>query len=193
MLSLESASGKEVLCALSIRPSSPQDPVQHEHPIWSTGRRRFRNIPERIEPGVLYISMDFATAVHRCCCGCEEKVVTPFTPTDWKMTFDGETISLRPSVGNWNIPCRSHYVIDRSRVIEARPWTDWQIANERGRDKEVKAQFYGEHSAVEDEERPAIRDKEPASVWWPRIKRCSEGRQKGSAVAIQLFETRLVP
>jgi hypothetical protein len=43
--------------------------------------------------------------------------VTPFTPTDWRMTFDGESVSLDPSVGNWNQKCRSHYVIRRNRVL----------------------------------------------------------------------------
>ena len=48
------------------------------------------NIPDSVEPGYLYVSMEYATAAHSCCCGCGEEVVTPFTPTDWKMTFDGE-------------------------------------------------------------------------------------------------------
>jgi hypothetical protein len=70
-------------------------------------------------------------------------VVTPFTPTDWRMTFDGETISLRPSIGNWNLSCRSHYVIDRGRIVGAGPWSDAQVAAERTRDKAAKARFYG--------------------------------------------------
>ncbi len=105
--------------------------------------RFVQHIPEVLEPGVLYVSMDYATAIHSCCCGCGEQVVTPFTPTDWKMTFDGETISLAPSVGNWRIACRSHYVIKQSRVIEAGPWSDERIATEERRDKAAKARFYG--------------------------------------------------
>ena len=49
------------------------------------------HIPESLEPGVLYVSMEYATAAHSCCCGCGEEVVTPFTPTDWKMTFNGQS------------------------------------------------------------------------------------------------------
>src|SRR5208282_1135682 len=100
-------------------------------------------IPEQLEPGVIYISMDYATAAHSCCCGCGEEVVTPFTPTDWKLTFDGETVSLHPSIGNWNFPCRSHYVIAHGRVIEADPWSDAQVASERRRDQRAKARYYG--------------------------------------------------
>lgn len=101
-----------------------------------------RNVPRELDPGVLYISMDYATAVHSCCCGCGERVVTPFTPTDWSMTFDGESISLNPSVGNWNQKCRSHYVIQRSRVLEAGPWSEAQVEAERRRDKKAKAAHY---------------------------------------------------
>jgi Family of unknown function (DUF6527) len=81
--------------------------------------RFVEHLPERLEAGVLYISMEYATAAVGCCCGCGKEVVTPFTPTDWSMTFDGETISLSPSIGNWNFDCRSHYFIRRGRIIEA--------------------------------------------------------------------------
>jgi hypothetical protein len=104
--------------------------------------RFVRNVPRELSPGVLYISLDYATAVHLCCCGCGDRVVTPFTPTDWRITFDGETISLHPSVGNWNQKCRSHYVIQRSRVLEAGVWTNAQIQAERLRDRKAKAEYY---------------------------------------------------
>lgn len=103
-----------------------------------------KHLPDRLEPGLLYVSMDYATASHSCCCGCGKEVVTPFTPTDWKMTFDGEAISLNPSVGNWNLPCRSHYVIESGRVTEAGPWTNEEVQAERKRDKAAKARFYGQ-------------------------------------------------
>lgn len=114
----------------------------------SLEHRFVRNVPRELEPGILYISMDYATAVHSCCCGCGDRVVTPFTPTDWRMTFDGESISLHPSVGNWNQKCRSHYVIQQGRVLEAGPWSQAQIEAERLRDKKAKAAHYGaEHGA----------------------------------------------
>lgn len=65
------------------------------------------------------------------------------------MTFDGETISLRPSIGNWTLKCRSHYVVDRGKVIEAGPWSDEQVEAERRRDSTAKARFYGQTSKVE--------------------------------------------
>ena len=73
------------------------------------------SIPANPEPGNLYISMQYETAVHRCACGCGTKVVTPFGPHDWVLTFDG-TVSLRPSVGNGQQPCRAHYFVRNDRI-----------------------------------------------------------------------------
>lgn len=101
------------------------------------------HIPDSLEPGILYVSMEYATAAHSCCCGCGEEVVTPFTPTDWKMIFNGQAITLSPSIGNWMLPCRSHYVVRDGRVIEARPWSDGEIAAEQRRDRAAKIRYYG--------------------------------------------------
>jgi len=100
--------------------------------------------PDQLERGVLYISLEYGSASHSCCCGCGEEVVTPLTPTDWSITYDGETVTLRPSVGSWTLACRSHYVIHRGRVFEALPWTDTEIANERRRDRKAKGLYFGD-------------------------------------------------
>ena len=105
--------------------------------------RFVERIPRTLESGVLYVSMEYATAAHSCACGCDEEVMTPFTPTDWKMTFDGESVSLWPSVGNWQLACRSHYIIERGQVIRSAAWSERQIAAERRRDKAAKARHYG--------------------------------------------------
>ncbi len=90
--------------------------------------------PADLEPGNFYVSMRYETSVHLCACGCHTKVVTPFGPHDWTLTFDG-TVTLHPSVGNGQQPCRSHYNIRHNRV-------DWlppisrratQIASNRDR------------------------------------------------------------
>jgi hypothetical protein len=131
-------------------------------------------IPETIEPGVLYISITYATAVHKCCCGCGLDVVTPLTPTDWQMTFDGATVSLSPSIGNWDFPCRSHYIIDRARVVIAPPWSDRQVAAERHRDHRAKTEFYGVRQA--EQALPESRVVQPSGTpvetgLWQTIKR----------------------
>lgn len=110
--------------------------------------RFVKGVPRDLEPGVLYVSMEYGTVVHSCCCGCGYEVVTPLTPTDWHLTFDGEGVSLWPSVGSWYLPCQSHYVIEGNRVWEGGPWSKVRIEAEQGRDKRAKAKFYSRPDAT---------------------------------------------
>ncbi len=103
-----------------------------------------RAIPDSLEEGTLYVSIDFATVAHKCLCGCGSEVVTPLTPTDWRVTFDGETISLDPSVGSWQLPCRSHYWIRRNKVRWSRQWSQEEIEAGREADAREKARYYGD-------------------------------------------------
>ncbi len=100
-------------------------------------------IPEHLTEGTIYLSMAFATATHKCCCGCGNIVITPLSPTDWKLTFDGESISLDPSIGNWSFPCKSHYWIRRNRVRWAPQWSPKQIEAGRIRDRLSKEKYFG--------------------------------------------------
>jgi hypothetical protein len=95
-------------------------------------------IPEQLESGILYVSMSFATGAHLCCCGCGREVVTPFSPTDWQLNFDGESISLEPSIGNWSFECCSHYWIVQNRVNLARRWSQKRIKVGRAHDQMTK-------------------------------------------------------
>ncbi|WP_433828654.1 DUF6527 family protein [Actinoplanes sp. CA-015351] len=76
--------------------------------------------PEVLDDGVLYVSIPYATALHRCACGCGNEIVTPISRTGWCLTFDGVSVTLHPSIGNWNQPCRSHYFIRQNRIQWAR-------------------------------------------------------------------------
>lgn len=100
-------------------------------------------IPKGLDDGVLYVSMTYAIASHRCFCGCGKKVVTPLSPTDWRLTFDGDTVSLDPSVGNWSYPCRSHYILHNNRVRWAGPMSASDIRAVRARDAMDKQRYYG--------------------------------------------------
>ena len=106
--------------------------------------RFVERIPTQMEDGIVYISIEYGTAVHRCCCGCGEEVVTPLSPTDWKLIYDGETISLYPSIGNWSFKCESHYWIAGNRVRWARKWSKAEIAAGRQLDRHRKQQYFGE-------------------------------------------------
>lgn len=92
-------------------------------------------IPAELEQGVLYISIPYTTTTHLCACGCGNKVVLPLHPTHWKLTFDGETVSLSPSVGNWSFPCQSHYWIKNDRIDWAPKWSKERIESGRTRDR----------------------------------------------------------
>ncbi len=98
--------------------------------------------PEVLQEGVLYVSIKYATALHRCCCGCGSEVVTPITPTDWKLIFDGKNVSLFPSIGNWEQPCRSHYWIRENRVEWSKAMSQRQIERGREVDRARKEAYY---------------------------------------------------
>ena len=99
-------------------------------------------VPDILEEGVIYVTIRYRTAVHKCVCGCGNKVVTPFSPTDWKLTFNGRTISLHPSIGNWNFPCKSHYWIVDNKIIYDRPWSKKEVAANRNQEHKIKPLFF---------------------------------------------------
>lgn len=99
-------------------------------------------IPDLIEEGVLYITIEYCTAIHKCVCGCGNEVVTPLSPNDWELIFDGKTVSLSPSIGNWNFDCKSHYFITRNKIRYARRWKDWEIEDGRNEDIEKKEKYF---------------------------------------------------
>lgn len=106
------------------------------------GFRVVEFMPFDLEEGVLYVSLEYMTALHRCCCGCGEKVVTPIGPTDWSVTFHGDSASLWPSIGNWGLSCRSHYILRRGEVVWAPSWSQTRIDAARRADHFAKeAQF----------------------------------------------------
>ncbi|WP_412467461.1 DUF6527 family protein [Pedobacter sp. KLB.chiD] len=99
-------------------------------------------IPEEVEEGILYITMEYRTAVHKCICGCGNEVITPFSPTDWHLRFYGDSVSIFPSIGSWSFLCRSHYWITKNRIEHAGSWDDKEILQGRKVDKENKQKFY---------------------------------------------------
>ena len=78
-------------------------------------------ISSNLEQGVLYVSIRHSIVTHLCACGCGSRIDTPLDPDEWTMFYDGETISLRPSIGNWDIPCQSHYFITGNIAVPVKP------------------------------------------------------------------------
>jgi hypothetical protein len=114
-------------------------------------------IPDDLKERTLYISITYCTAVHKCCCGCGREVVTPLSPTAWRLIFDGTTVSLHPSIGSWNLPCQSHYFITRNKVVWAPTWTEKQITRGREREARLKEQYFEDKQhRVDTAERPVV-------------------------------------
>ena len=99
-------------------------------------------VPERLEPGKLYISRRYATAAHLCCCGCGHEVVTPLNPAKWQLSEHKGAVSLFPSIGNWNFPCQSHYWINEGHVCWTSAMSPDLIAAVKKRDQR-DAETYG--------------------------------------------------
>lgn len=109
------------------------------------------HVPDTMEPGVLYVSVTYCTAMHLCVCGCGNEVVTPISPTDWQLKFDGKSISLSPSIGNWSFECRSHYWIIKNEIRHAEGWTSEKVARGRLNERKRKDKYYGVEAVKQNE------------------------------------------
>ena len=99
-------------------------------------------MPRKLEPGILYFSKEFSTASHMCPCGCDNKIITPLGPTEWSLKIKGGKPTLYPSVGNWQIPCRSHYWIRNGEIVWSNLWTEEQILAGRQNEEDRRKSYY---------------------------------------------------
>jgi hypothetical protein len=104
--------------------------------------QRVHYMPKELKPGVLYVSEEFDIAIHLCACGCGSKVKTPLGPTEWSVEETKSGPSLRPSIGNWQQACQSHYWIDRGEVVWAENWTPEEIAAGRRQEEKRRRTYY---------------------------------------------------
>ena len=74
-------------------------------------------IPTNIEDVKLYYSRKYGTATHLCACGCGLMVSTPCKPGFWTMEINDGKPTLCPIVGNFLLPCKSHYLIRGGKVV----------------------------------------------------------------------------
>lgn len=122
-------------------------------------------LPTNLRDGVLYISTDYATAVHLCFCGCRSRVVTPLSPAQWSITFDGESVSLSPSVGSHDLECASHYWIRKNQIRWSAAWTAKEVAAGREADRRDLVDLFDD---VATDEKSNIADDQAASPGTPR-------------------------
>ncbi len=125
-------------------------------------------VPAGLAEGVLYVSLEYGTASHLCCCGCGNKVVTPLSPTDWRMIFDGESVSLDPSIGNWSFDCQSHYWIVRGKIRWTTKWSRERIEQGRHWDAASKATYFKAKQEGDDYDPDERREShwKKLTEWW---------------------------
>lgn len=132
-------------------------------------------IPSDIQDGIIYVSVEYAIAVHKCCCGCGNEVPTPLTPTDWELVYNGETVSLHPSIGNWGFPCQSHYFIKRNIVKWAKQWSREDINAGRAKDVLAKERYFSgtdtTHARSTSESESRQYELEIRKSFWQNVKR----------------------
>lgn len=103
---------------------------------------RVKYVPNELQPRVLYVADEFDIAVHLCACGCGTKVTTPLGPTEWRVTDANGGPTLVPSIGNWQLPCRSHYVITGGTVLRAGQWSEERIKAGRNAEQHRREAYY---------------------------------------------------
>ena len=125
-------------------------------------------IPKVRERDVVYISIQYGTAVHDCFCGCGNKVVMPINPTGWQLIYNGEGVSFYPSVGNWSFPCRSHYWIKNNWIVWGGDMSRQKIEKGRARDRALRAAHYDRspfETEIDAASIPRTKDKRSVLDW----------------------------
>lgn len=103
---------------------------------------RVHQIPKDLQSGILYVSEKSGTAAHLCACGCGSLVTTPLAAHRWQLKTSSHGPSLWPSVGNWNQPCRTHYIIDDGDIVWCESWTPEEVMAGRNREKAKRDAYY---------------------------------------------------
>ncbi len=103
---------------------------------------RVEFMPADLAPGVLYVSEEYGVAGHLCACGCGNKVIVPLGPAEWTFHENGGRPTLRPSIGNWQLPCRSHYVISNGRIEWGDSWSDDGVIAGRRAEEARRVAYY---------------------------------------------------
>jgi Family of unknown function (DUF6527) len=128
------------------------------------GLARVEDMPDEISSGILYVSDEYEIACHRCACGCGSLVYTPLGSTEWRFCADNGKPSLKPSIGNWALPCRSHYWISKGRVVWAGDWSDDQVRSGRDAEAECRDDYY-QKKAIQERQHGILAMLKRAFAW----------------------------
>jgi hypothetical protein len=92
---------------------------EHDCRIHELKTVHVETMPKTLEHGYIYVSLKFELAIHLCACGqCGVQTVTPFrdATSGWTYREENSKVSLSPSIGNWNFPCKSHYYVTDGKI-----------------------------------------------------------------------------
>ena len=110
--------------------------------------------------GNLYISMKYNTIVHRCPCGCGGLSEVTLHPARRRIFYDGEYVSIKPSIGARSLKCRSHYWIKRNRILWERPIEEEHDGLYDSRRRDLMREYEG---------RPIVHKRIDRS-WWSKLR-----------------------
>jgi hypothetical protein len=114
-------------------------------------------IPQQMAEAVVYHTEEFELAGLLCACGCGHRV-TLLVPDSHQVRNEGGYATIRPSIGVFDAPCKSHYFITAGDVI-------------------MLPAFSGTHADQimrEQVARHVARDAKP-EPWWYRVKSLVSG------------------
>ena len=101
------------------------------------------DIPRELDHDKLYICCRYRAVTHLCACGCGIEINTPMHPTGWTIIYNGDSVSLFPSVGNWSENCQSHYWVTNNQIHWTTRWSRRKIEQaRRARDRELGLYFF---------------------------------------------------
>ena len=100
------------------------------------------SMPLTLQERILYVSLENEVVGHLCPCGCGNKVLIRIGKAGWDYTEDKGKVTLYQSLGNWELPCHSHYWIRKNKIKWAGKWTDEEIEEGRQSDIEKKRQYF---------------------------------------------------
>lgn len=102
---------------------------------------KVNSMPLILQEGILYVSLKNEIVGHLCPCGCGNKVLVRIGKAGWKYTEANGNVSLYPSLGNWKLPCRSHYWIRKNKVQWASNWSDEEVRPSKIKNKRKYFQY----------------------------------------------------
>ncbi|MDY0885383.1 DUF6527 family protein [Dongia soli] len=85
-------------------------------------------IPNQLREGVVYHSEEFELAALLCVCGCGHRI-TLLVPDSHQVTSSNRLATIRPSIGVFDAPCKSHFFITAGKVDLLPAFTDAQAAS----------------------------------------------------------------